>query len=114
MATLNGVKTVTSTSSENMSLVILQYEYGTNMDQAYSDLKEKLDSYTNIFPEDVMTPVIMELDMNAQEAMTLSISGDTDENLLRIVEDEIVPELEKLSTVATVDVSRRSGGIHQH
>ena len=105
VATLNGVKTVTSTSSENMSLVILQYEYGTNMDQAYSDLKEKLDSYTNIFPEDVMTPVIMELDMNAQEAMTLSISGDTDENLLRIVEDEIVPELEKLSTVATVDVS---------
>ena len=54
------------------------------MDQAYSDLKEKLDSYTNIFPEDVMTPVIMELDMNAQEAMTLSISGDTYENLLRI------------------------------
>ena len=105
VATLNGVKTVTSTSSENMSLVILQYEYGTNMDQAYSDLKEKLDSYTNIFPEDVMTPVIMELDMNAQEAMTLSISGNTDENLLRIVEDEIVPELEKLSTVATVDVS---------
>ena len=52
-----------------------------------------------------MTPVIMELDMNAQEAMTLSISGNTDENLLRIVEDEIVPELEKLSTVATVDVS---------
>ncbi len=105
VATLNGVKTVTSTSSENMSLVILQYEYGTNMDQAYSDLKEKLDSYTNIFPEDVMTPVIMELDMNAQEAMTLSISGNTDENLLRIVQDEIVPELEKLSTVATVDVS---------
>ena len=65
VATLNGVKTVTSTSSENMSLVILQYEYGTNMDQAYSDLKEKLDSYTNIFPEDVMTPVIMELDMNS-------------------------------------------------
>ncbi|MCI9576009.1 MAG: efflux RND transporter permease subunit [Clostridiales bacterium] len=105
VATLNGVKTVTSTSSENMSLVMLQYEYGTNMDQAYSDLKEKLDTYANIFPEDVMTPVIMELDMNAQEAMTLSISGDTDENLLRIVEDEIVPELEKLSTVATVDVS---------
>ncbi len=103
--TLNGVKTVMSTSSENSSLVILQYEYGTNMDQAYSDLKEKLDSYANIFPEDILTPIIMELDMNAQDAMTLSISGGEGQNLLQLVEDEIVPELEKISTVATVDVA---------
>lgn len=103
--TLNGVKNVMSTSSENSSLVILQYEYGTDMNQAYSDLKEKLDSYANILPEDIMTPIIMELDMNAQEALTLSISGETEGNLLQMVEDDIVPELEKLSTVATVDVA---------
>ncbi len=105
VGTLSGVKIISSISNENVSMVVLQYEYGTNMTQAYSDLKEKMDSYANILPEDAQTPILMELDMNSREAMSLSISGETDQNLLRLVEDEIVPELEKLSTVATVEVS---------
>ena len=104
VGTLSGIKTITSTSSENSSLVLLQYEYGTDMDQAYSDLKANLDSRISSLPEDVTAPTIIEMDMNAQDAMTLSVSGEGEENLLQIVEDEILPELEKLSSVATVSV----------
>ena len=38
VGTLSGVKIISSISNENVSMVVLQYEYGTNMNQAYSDL----------------------------------------------------------------------------
>lgn len=41
VSTLSGIDSITSISNENMSLVLLQYEYGTDMDKAYSDLKKR-------------------------------------------------------------------------
>ena len=43
IGTLNGIKSVNSYSNENMSMVLLQYEYGTDMDKAYDDLKKQMD-----------------------------------------------------------------------
>jgi len=43
VGTLSGVKNVQSSSQENVSIVMLEYEYGTDMNKAYSDLKKKMD-----------------------------------------------------------------------
>ena len=56
--TLSGVDTMTSSSSENMSLVLLQYDYGTDMDNAYTDLRKRLDLVLSGLPEDVQDPNI--------------------------------------------------------
>lgn len=104
-ATLNGVKERNSYSMENMSMMLLQYEYGTDMDKAYNDLKKKLDTYVNTLPEETQTPVIMEMDVNAQASIMISVRGTADGGLLNYINEHIVPEMEKLSKVASVSVS---------
>ena len=64
-STLSGLDTISSQSKENMSIVMVQYEYGTNMDTAYIDLKKAIDSTRSSMPEDAEEPNIIELDINA-------------------------------------------------
>ncbi|WP_077609839.1 efflux RND transporter permease subunit [Clostridium sp. Marseille-P2415] len=103
VGTLSGIKNVQSSSQENVSIVMLEYEYGTDMDKAYSDLKKKMDNID--LPDDVETPSIMEFNMNDMPAVTLSVNDPSQENLYNYVNDKIVPEFEKISSVASVDVS---------
>lgn len=103
--TLSSVKEVTSYSNENMSFVLLQYEYGTNMDKAYTDLKKSMDSVASDLPDDVDTPNILEFDINDVAQMTVAVNNDAEENLYNYVDNSIVPEIEKLSSVASVDIS---------
>ncbi len=79
--TLSGVDSVTTQTTENISFVIFSYEYGTDIDEAYADLISAVDTASLRLPEDAMDPVIVEMDINAQAMMTLSITstGDTDE-----------------------------------
>lgn len=104
---LSGVKTVGSTSSENISVVTLQYEYGTDIDEAYDDLKKKVDLVAADLPADAQTPVIMEMDSEAQADITLAIDHLTMENLYSYVEGDLVPEFEKIPAAA--DVSLQGG-----
>jgi multidrug efflux pump subunit AcrB len=105
VSTLSGVRTVMSQSRENVSLVIIQYEYGIDLKRSYTDARERIDAIINDLPDDAFKPVVMEINMNAMPPMTLSVTSETNENLLQFVEREIVPEFEKLSSVASVDVS---------
>ncbi|RGY96954.1 efflux RND transporter permease subunit [Clostridium sp. AM58-1XD] len=107
VSTLSGLKSMSSTSSDGSSMVMLEYEYGTDMDEAYDDLKKKVDSLERSLPDDVDTPTVMEMDMNASEVMTLSITNPEEENIYDYVENTIVPELEKISSIA--EVSSRGG-----
>ena len=50
VGTLSGVDSVTSMSAENYAIVLMQYDYGQDMDKAYDDLKKKLDGLANDFP----------------------------------------------------------------
>lgn len=103
VGTLSGVKTVQSTSKENVSIIMLQYEYGTDMDKAYNDLKKKMDNID--LPDDVETPSIMELDISAMPVVTLAVNDPSQENLYNYVQDEIIPEFEKISSIASIDSS---------
>lgn len=105
IGTLNGIKSVNSFSNENMSMVLLQYEYGTDMDKAYSDLKKKTDAMQRSLPDDVETPTIMEFNINDQASMILAVNNDNAGNLYNYVDKKVVPEFEKISSVASVDVS---------
>lgn len=103
VGTLSGVKNVQSVSQENVSLLILEYQYGTDMNKAYSDLKKKLDGVD--LPDDVDTPTIMEFNMNDTPVVTMAVNDPTQSNLYNYINDKIVPEFEKISSVASVDVS---------
>ena len=104
VSSLSGVKNVTSQSKENMSLVMLEMDYGANMDVAHMDLQEKLDMYKSTLPDDAQTPTIIEVSMDMMPSIVLSANATGDVDLLRLIDDEVKPEFEKLSGVATADV----------
>ena len=101
--TLTGIKGVTSVSNENYGIVLLEYDYGTDIDSAYDDLKKKMDAID--LPDDVDTPTIMEMNINDVASITLAVNNDTQSDLYNYVNDEVVPEFEKLSSVASVDIA---------
>lgn len=103
--TLKGLKNIQSTSAESMSMVMFQYEYGTDMDDAYMDLLEALNENSNQLPSGAGTPRIIELNINAIPTVMISASADGDIDLLNYVENDVVPELERITDVAEVEVS---------
>ena len=105
VGSLSSIKKVSSTSSENNSIVTLQYEYGTDLDKAYDDLKKKIDEVSVNLPDDSRTPVVMELDMSSSSDIALVVNGGDNENQYDYVKQVIVPEFEKLSDVAEVSVA---------
>ena len=100
VSTLEGVKSMSSTTSEGRSMIMLEYDYDTDMDEAYSDLTKSLNSIRDL-PDDV-EPTVMEMNNNAQASIMLTVANPSQENLYDYVDQKIVPELEKLSTVAEV------------
>ena len=104
VSALSGLKSLTSTSSEGSSMIMLEYDYGTDTDEAYDDLKKKIDLVQSDLPSDCSTPTIMELDMNSSANMTLAIDNASQENLYSYVDDEIVPEFEKIANIADVSI----------
>lgn len=104
VSTLSGLKSISSTSSEGSSMVMLEYDYGTDMDEAYDDLKKKIDLAERNLPDDASTPSVIEMNMNSQADIRLSINNPSEDSLYNYVNDEIVPEFEKLSMVAEVTV----------
>ena len=102
---LSDVEEVQSRSLENVSMVIVRYRYGTNMDRAYDKLKKKLDVLKGNLPDDAEDPDYIEFDINAQAGMVLAVSDKTKGNLYNYVKNRIEPEMEKLSSVASVSLS---------
>ena len=58
VSTISGLKKITSTSSEGVSTVMLEFNLGTNIDVASSDVRSKLDALRNTLPQDAKAPVV--------------------------------------------------------
>ena len=105
IGSLSGVDTIQSRSMENVSLVIIQYDYGKDIDEAYDDLKKKVDSISSDLPDDCNTPVIMEMNIDEMDTMTLAVNNPAQSDLYNYVNNKIVPEFEKITTVTDVSIS---------
>ncbi len=105
IGSLSGVDTIQSMSMENMSMVIIQYDYGKDIDDAYDDLKKKMDVLEAMLPDDCESPVVVELNLDDMASVYLSVNHKTEPNLYNYVDNKVVPELEKITTVTDVDVS---------
>ena len=104
-SSLSGVEDVTAISIENMCQVLFQYEYGVDIDECYADLRSALDTASLSLPEDVDTPTVIEMNMNSMPNMYISATEAGDIDLLKVINESVVPDLEKISGVAQVEVS---------
>mgnify|MGYP005754740383 FL=1 len=105
VSSLSGVDSVMTYSQENVSMVILQYDYSVDTDEAYLDLRAALDATAASLPDDCQDPVVIEMNVNSMPSISYSVSAEEGTDTLTLVNDEIVPELEAISTVASVDVT---------
>jgi HAE1 family hydrophobic/amphiphilic exporter-1 len=102
---VEGVKTLTSTSMENVSSVLIEFEYDTNLDNATATVREVLNEF--VLPDGAKKPQISRFSMNSMPVATLSLSDKDSsdlEKLTRTAENEIVPKLEDVSGVAAVQL----------
>ena len=107
VANVEGIDTIQSTSSEGTSFVIAQFDYGTDMDEAITDMKDKIDMIEMTLPEDADAPTVLKMDMNSTPVANIAITSDTLSNneLLSLVEDTLQPRFERQSDVASVDLT---------
>ncbi len=105
VASLSGVDSVMSYSQENMSMVLLQYDYSVDTNDAYLDLRAALDITAASLPEECQEPMVLQMDINAMPSIMYSVSTTDGTDAFSVVNDTIVPELEAVSTVADVEVT---------
>ena len=107
--TLNSVanlKSLTSTSKENISLLALEFEYGIDIDVATNDVRDKLDMVSNYLPDAVSTPVIFKFSADDMPIMILSAqAGQSAKALEKILDDKVATPLARVAGVGTVSVS---------
>ena len=104
LGTVTGVENVTSTSAENYSMVMLEFEEDTNMDSAMVKVSSAVDQVSGQLPDLAGTPSIMEItpDMMATMYVSASYDGKDIYDLSSFAEEELLPYLERQSGVASV------------
>ncbi len=107
MATLENVQNITSTSSENMSMVILEFTDDAKMDTITSDIREEINNISDDWNEYVSTPYIMEInpDMMPVTVAAVNYEGKDSIELTKFLNDELLNTLEGTAGVASIDVS---------
>ena len=106
---LNGVsdlKDITSTSKENISLIMLEFEYGVDIDVATNDVRDKLDLVNSELPDGASVPVIFKFSADDLPIMILSATAEESLPALeKILDDKVTTPLARVSGVGTVSVS---------
>ncbi len=103
---VGGVNSVMSISGEEESMVIVEFNWGTNMDFAVQDIREQIDQVYEYLPDDVQDPYTIEYDPTAMPILEYGFSSDTKDaaELRTLVDDEIVSELERIDGIAAIDI----------
>ncbi|MDQ0172601.1 efflux RND transporter permease subunit [Paenibacillus tundrae] len=103
---VEGIKTLTSTSMENASSITLEFDYGTDLDNATAAVREALNEVQ--LPDGVQKPTISKFSINSFPVVSLSLSdkdGGDLEQLTRLAQNDIQAALEDIDGVAQVQVS---------
>ena len=104
LASLNNLKSISSTSSEGSSVVSLEFNYGTDLDITTNDVRDKLDRISRALPDDV-NPMIMKMDSSSMPIMRIAIRGNrTVDDLKLIAENNVVDTLEQADGVGEASV----------
>lgn len=105
LISVTNLKKMTSTSSEGMSSISLQFNYGTDMDVAVNELRDKIDKVKQALPTNASTPSIFQFDTSSMPIITLAVNGNrSEESLKKIADEQISSLLEQADGVAQASV----------
>ncbi|SET59112.1 hydrophobic/amphiphilic exporter-1, HAE1 family [Natronincola peptidivorans] len=105
MGTVDNFKSVSSVSSNGMSMVMVEFTQGTNMDYAALQMRESVDMVKGMWPNEVRNPMIFQYDMSMIPIIQFGMSyGDDLAGLKTLAEDHVRDRLERINGVAAVDI----------
>jgi HAE1 family hydrophobic/amphiphilic exporter-1 len=111
LSATSGVERLESTSSEGSGRVTLNFAWGTDLNEAADDVRNRLDRVRGRLPDEADPPVMFKFDANAQPIMGVGVEGNFDRVTLReMAENDLSPRLERVPGVASVSVE---GGLRR-
>jgi len=104
IASVNGVVGLNSVSREDVSFVMVEFDFGTDLDAAAQDLREALGLIGPLMPEDADSPLVVKFSLTALPVLSYTVTGMGGDvvALGRFLDDSIVQRLERLDGVAQV------------
>ena len=107
LGTVAGVESVTATSAENYSLLLMQFSDDTDMNSAMVKVSNKVDQTTASLPSSCLTPSIIEYSLNMNAFMTAAVSREGSDvyDLSEFVSDTLVPYVERKGGVSSVSTN---------
>ncbi len=105
LVSLNGLKNISSTSSEGASSIKLEFDYGADLDARTNDIRDKLDRVRDNLPDGADSPQIMRMDPTMMPIIRIAVRGDrSTEELRSIAEDALQDKFEQVDGVAQASV----------
>ena len=106
LTSVDHLKHITSQSKDNISVVTLELEWGSNMDEAVNDVRSFVDMAANNLPDNCAKPVIFKLSTSTMPIAMYSITADeTYAGLDKILNDEVVPQLNHIDGIGNISLS---------
>ncbi|MGH4037430.1 MAG: efflux RND transporter permease subunit [Sphaerochaeta sp.] len=106
LSNVSDLDTMTSTSSEGISVINLEFDYSKDLDDASNDIRDKRDQVVDSLPDDASTPVLFKMSSDDMPIMTLALEGNLTQNELHdVATDQVESLLERLSGVSSVSVA---------
>ena len=106
LTSVDHLKHIISLSKDNMSVVILELEWGANMDEAVNDVRSYVDMTKSNLPDNCGTPMIFKFSTSAMPVAQYSITADeTYAGLDKILNDEVIPQLNHIDGIGNISLS---------
>ena len=103
--TIGRVKEVDSMTTEGASVIMVEFEWGTNLDFAAQDIRDQIGLYRNFIPEEASDPLVVKFNLGQMPIIFGGIIADRSTlELKELIEDEVAPRLERIDGVAAVQV----------
>jgi len=103
---VGNLKELTSTSSDGLSVVFLQFEYGSNLDEAMNDIRSNLNFVTRILPDGAEDPTIIKFNSSMMPIIFYAVTArESYEGLEKILDERVVNPLNRIDGVAAVSLS---------
>lgn len=103
---ISGLKKTQTMSYENYGVLVMQFNYGTDTSKAHDDVRSKLETIANDLPEKTDDPTILEVEMDAFDDMTLSVSTESkDLDLLNLINQKLEPQLRRAAALADISIT---------
>lgn len=103
---VDGLKNITSTSKDNISVVTMEFQWGSDLDESLNDIRSYIDLVYDNLPDGVSRPMILKLNSSAMPIMTMGFTAkESYPGLERIIEDNVTNELKRVDGIGNITVS---------